>query len=331
MNKEIFNYLKNYNKEVLPINRLLISTYVNLKQIKVRKNKNILELLIEKTNKEEYESLGFFINLIKEETKEFDYESLLELFEFVISPSDKLVNGAIYTPRNIRKYITDECFNSYSGNIFDAKIVDISCGCGGFLIDATIILKNKTNKSYKEIYKNNIFGVDIQEYSIKRTELLLTLLAIENNEDEKEFEFNLHTENSLIFNWYEKSCEIKENNGFDIILGNPPYVCSRNMDDNTKVLMNNWSTCKTGHPDLYIPFFQIGFELLNENGILGYITVNSFMKSVNGRAIREYFKEKKVDLKIIDFEDEQIFISRMTYTSICFLKIRLLIVFIINL
>ena len=84
--------------------------------------------------------------------------------------------------------------------------------------------------------------------------------------------------------------------------------------------MSKWDTCATGHPDLYIPFFQIGFELLRAQGILGYITVNSFTKSLNGRGIRNYFHEKQVELKIIDFEDEQIFNSRMTYTAICFLS-----------
>lgn len=93
-----------------------------------------------------------------------------------------------------------------------------------------------------------------------------------------------------------------------------------NMDDNTTFSMKKWSTCKTGHPDLYIPFFQIGYELLTTNGILGFITVNTFMHSVNGRAIREYFNENKVLLKIIDFKDEQIFKSRMTYTCICILE-----------
>ena len=65
--------------------------------------------------------------------------------------------------------------------------------------------------------------------------------------------------------------------------------------------MIEWETSKTGHPDLYIPFFEIGYKLLNEGGILGYITVNSFIKSVNGRAIRRFFQENQVDLKIIDF------------------------------
>lgn len=302
------------------MNRLLVSSYVFLKKIEVTKNKNILKHLIDKKDKEEYKSLTEFTNLIKNVDRDFDYEALLELFEFVISPSDKLVNGAIYTPKDIREYITKESFKVYKKEISNAKIVDISCGCGGFLIDATKILKIKTDKTYKQIYKDNIFGVDIQKYSIERTEILLTLLAIEENEDEKEFKFNLYDKDSLEFDWKKENKIINKNDGFDIILGNPPYVCSRNMDDKTKSLMSKWDTCSTGHPDLYIPFFEIGYNLLNQYGILGYITVNSFIKSVNGRAIRKFFQDKKTNLSIIDFEDEQIFNSRMTYTCICFIS-----------
>ncbi|MDX9744826.1 MAG: hypothetical protein RBT59_13475 [Arcobacteraceae bacterium] len=92
------------------------------------------------------------------------------------------------------------------------------------------------------------------------------------------------------------------------------------MDEETKSLMQNWSVCKSGHPDLYIPFFQIGFELLKEKGVIGFITVSTFIKSLNGRAIRSFFSSNNILLKIIDFEDEQIFDDRTTYTCLCFLE-----------
>ena len=320
MNKEILNFLRNYTDDVASINSLLISSFLYQKNIFNIKNKTIKKLLID-SDSFEYVTLITFIDLLKKDTRVFDFEYLLELFEFVISPSDKLINGAIYTPKNIREYITKQSFNELKYKQTEQiKIADIACGCGGFLIDASLQLKQQTNKSFKEIFQENIFGVDIQEYSIARTKILLSLLAITHIEDEEEFQFNLYTADSLEFEWLKEDEQIKKNKGFDLILGNPPYVCSRNMDDNTKELMKKWSTCKTGHPDLYIPFFQIGYELLTNNGILGFITVNTFMHSVNGRAIREYFDENKVLLKIIDFKDEQIFKSRMTYTCICILE-----------
>lgn len=320
MNKEILKFLKDYGTDEYSINRLLVSSFVVEHNINNIQNSLIKNLLINK-NELEYGILTQFLDLIRKSNKHYYFEELVEFFEFVISPSDKLINGAIYTPKNIREYITKQSFNELQDKqIEQIKIADIACGCGGFLIDVSFEIKKITNKFFKNIFQENIFGVDIQEYSIKRTKILLSLLAITHGEDEEEFQFNLYKADSLEFDWFKENEQIKKNNGFDLILGNPPYVCSRNMDNNTKELMQKWSTCKTGHPDLYIPFFQIGYELLTPNGILGFITVNTFMQSVNGRAIREYFSENKVLLKIIDFKDEQIFKSRMTYTCICFLE-----------
>jgi methylase of polypeptide subunit release factors len=276
-------------------------------------NNILIKKMIIIKNRDLYLVLKDFLFILDKYNQTLCFEPLLEVFEFVISPSDKLVNGAIYTPKKIRNYITRESFKQLNINDYkDIKVVDIACGCGGFLIDASKELKAKTHKSYKNIFQENIYGVDIQKYSVERTEILLSLLAITEGEDEKEFIFNLYQGDSLIYDWGKIR--------FDLILGNPPYVCSRNMDNKTKDLMKNWSTCRTGHPDLYIPFFQIGYELLRENGILGYITVNSFINSVNGRAIREYFEQQKALLQIIDFGDEQIFQSRMTYTCLCFIQ-----------
>lgn len=311
MNKNILDFLNTINITNI-VNKLIVSTFLQHKQIKSVTNIKINNLILRETDKD-YTLYKEFESILNQEKQLLCFEELLELFEFVISPSEKLVNGAIYTPKSIRKYITKETFSQYNKKAyFDVKVADIACGCGGFLIDASKELRRLTNKGYKEIFEDNIFGVDIQPYSCERTMILLSLLAIVEGEDEEYFNFNIFQGNSLQYDW--------KNTKFDIILGNPPYVCSRNMDEITKNLMTHWSSCSTGHPDLYIPFFQIGYELLNSNGILGYITVNSFLNSVNGRAIRQYFTEKKSSFKIIDFKDEQIFKDRLTYTCICFIE-----------
>jgi len=308
LNKQVLDYLNNIqNKD--EVNALLVSAFLIHKNINISsiRNKYISNI----TTQVESQNLNKFIKLLNNSKTSLCFEELLELFEFVISPSDKLVNGAIYTPKNIRKYITKETL-THIKNYKNLKVADIACGCGGFLIDVSKELKRHTNKSYKEIFEHNIYGVDIQFYSCERTMILLSLLAIVEGEDQEYFKLNIFQGNSLEYDWKETK--------FDLIIGNPPYVCSRNMDDETKEAMKKWDSCKTGHPDLYIPFFQIGYELLKKNGILGYITVNSFINSVNGRAIREYFERQKALLKIVDFGDEQIFQSRMTYTCLCFIQ-----------
>src|SRR5690606_21971910 len=182
-----------------------------------------------------------------------------------------------------------------------------------------IELKKRTGRSYFEIFKHNIFGLDIQEYSINRTKLLLSLLALQSGEDEEVYEFNLFQGDSLDFDWRTKFDGFI---GFDVIIGNPPYVCARNLDEETKEKLKNWEVCKSGNSDLYIPFFQIAIENLTEHGILGFITMNSFFKSLNGRALRDYFQRKQLAFSIIDFGSEQVFKSKNTYTCICFIENR---------
>lgn len=317
MKKKIVSYLK--NKKItnpIDVDKLLISSFIISNNFFIKNNILIKKYLIGTDDSQMTIILKDLIELINKEINDYNFEELIKLFEYVISPSDRIVNGAVYTPENIRTYITNTVLKKRK-DISTIKIADISCGCGGFLFNAAQNLKKLTNETYNNIFEKNIFGLDIQEYSIQRTKLLLSLLALINGEDIPEFKFNLFVGDALIFNWNDY---ISDFSGFNIILGNPPYVCARNLNIETKKLLKNWSVSSTGNSDLYIPFFQIAIENLASEGILGYITMNTFFKSLNGRALREYFQNKQLNFQIIDFGSEQIFRSRNTYTCICFIK-----------
>ena len=105
-------------------------------------------------------------------------------------------------------------------------------------------------------------------------------------------------------------------------MGNPPYVTSAKIQEETRVLLTNWEVCASGKADLYIPFFQIAIELLNKTGVLGYITVSNFYRSLNGKALREYFAEHNLNLTIVDFGGEQVFKGCSTYTCLFFVDKR---------
>jgi adenine-specific DNA-methyltransferase len=317
MNSNILKYLKGYSYKTLNVNRLLVSSFIEVNRLVNIENEFVNQYVITINDEEEICKLNEFLNLLTDVT--FGIEELLELFEFVISPADKEVNGAVFTPNNIRDFIVKQSidkFLSTGGDLFNAKFGDIACGCGGFFKTIVDVIKLQTNNSYFDIFRDNIFGVDIQNYSIERTKILLTLHAIINGEDRVNFEFNMYQGNSLNFDW-NLNPQIQQNEGFDIIVGNPPYVGASKIDDETKLLLKNWSVSASGKSDLYIPFFEIGLENLNATGILGYITVNTFYKSLNGRSVRNYFSTNRFDLTIIDFGGEQLFKKRSTYTCIC--------------
>jgi adenine-specific DNA-methyltransferase len=298
------------------VDRLIISAFLYINEIKVINNRLLLNYYIHE-NDDDYETLIEFIGVISGLEDKFILEDLIELFEFVISPSDRIINGAIYTPSEIRKYIVEQTFRKVGREIINARIADIACGCSGFLYTAAKELKRRTGSSYENIFQCQIFGLDIQEYSVTRSKLLLSLLALSEGEDVIEFHFNLDQGDALVYRWAEHYDNFE---GFDIIIGNPPYVCARNLDDAVKENLENWAVCRSGNPDLYIPFFQIGYENLAENGILGFITMNTFFKSLNGRELRKYFEEHRATIRIIDFGTLQIFKSKSTYTCICLLE-----------
>lgn len=319
MISSISRFLKNYSKDIQAINRLLVTSYVSIRNLNIVNNSIIRELLISEKEEIEHSALNSFIEILNREYPNFALENLIELFEFVISPSEKEVNGAVYTPESIRRFIVSNTLSQFPIEQWEnLSIADISCGCGGFFTTALDVIREHINISCYSLIEN-LYGIDIASYSIDRTRILLSLYAIEKGEDYDYLPINLYNANSLTFDWNTIDT-VQENGGFDIIIGNPPYVSSSKISQESKDALCNWSVTRTGKTDLYIPFFQIALECLNDNGVLGYITVNNFYRSVNGRAFRTYVSYYGYDFKIIDFGAEQVFKGRSTYTCICIIS-----------
>jgi adenine-specific DNA-methyltransferase len=318
MSHSIYKYLQShFSQQPIAVDKLIISAYFKKNKLTVRNNVFLKKYIIKESNSNDAKKLDEFINLVDKHFTKFNLETLIELFEFVISPADRIVTGAVYTPRNIREYIVSHILSNEQNITRSWKAADIACGCGGFLYTISKYLKAKTQFSYSQIFQNNIFGLDIKRYAIIRTKLLLSALAVSEGEDLKEFNFNLFVGNALDFDWAK---HVDHFSKFNCCVGNPPYVCSRKIEQKIKKYLPNYSVCRSGHPDLYIPFFQIGLELLKPNGYLGFITMNSFFKSLNGRALREYFQTNKRSFKIIDFGTLQVFRKKSTYTCICLIQ-----------
>ena len=318
--KYILNPLEKYcGTDVNCVNKFLVSIYVELHSLK-NLNKFLKRFIITENCKHFENYKKFKEDILKNiRPKDFGIEELIEAFEFVISPKEKVVTGAVYTPKYIREYIVKETLKKFSKEeLKNLKIVDFSCGCGGFLIDAALYIKKKTGKKLKNIFEENVFGIDIADYSIERTEILFNILLIKDGEIE-EINPKLYKGNSLNPDFIEQIKRKNEIKDFDVVLGNPPYVCARNIPEESKKLLKHWKVCSTGLPDLYIPFFQIGLENISNKGILGYITMNTFFKSLNATALRKYFMEKKFFLRILDFGSEQVFKSKSTYTCLVFI------------
>ncbi|NBL64073.1 N-6 DNA methylase [Flavobacterium sp. NST-5] len=311
MQKEFKNIINQFSEDETSLNKIIVSAFIKANALKVRNNTLIKSLIISDNSPlSQYAQLDI----------KCTFDDLIEAFELAIPKKEQVINGAVYTPNYIKNFIVENSFSKIEKPHQNVLVADIACGCGAFLYTVSCKLKSETNKTYYQIFSENIFGLDISKSSIHRTEILLSLLALANGEDKKEFKFNLHCANALSFDWLKNETRIKTNKGFDLIVGNPPYVRAKNIDQSSKTLLSNWTVTKSGNPDLYIPFFEIGLTQLNDNGVLGYITVNSFYKSVNARQLRKYLQEKEYDLSIIDFGHEKLFEKKSAYTCICLIS-----------
>lgn len=106
--------------------------------------------------------------------------------------------------------------------------------------------------------------------------------------------------------------------GFDVVIGNPPYIqiqkfsgqqCQRNWE-----AQNYVTYTKTG--DLYCLFYERGYKMLKENGVLTLITSNKWMRATYGKALRTFFLSNGEIRQLIDFSDSPIFSAATTYTNI---------------
>ena len=105
--------------------------------------------------------------------------------------------------------------------------------------------------------------------------------------------------------------------GFDVVIGNPPYVnameLKKSLDENEfNFYKNSYSTAK-GSVDLYIYFFELGYIILRDNSFLNYITPNRFLSASYGFALREFLLNKTSILNIGDYSNVKVFKEASTY------------------
>lgn len=232
-----------------------------------------------------------------------DLENSLEL---LIPSQDRKLNGAFFTPN----YIVDFIIETIAPKEND-KNLDPSCGCGAFLVGLINFYQKKYKKTIKNIIRENVLGADIMDYNIKRTKLILSIFALENNEILEETDFNLMVQDSIRANW---------NDTFNNIVGNPPYVKFQDLSEENRIfLQNNYKTIKNGTFNLYFAFFELGYKLLQNDGKLGYITPNNYFTSLAGKTLRLFFQNNKSIYRIVDFKDKKVF-NAQTYTALTFIN-----------
>ena len=109
-----------------------------------------------------------------------------------------------------------------------------------------------------------------------------------------------------------------ENEKFDLIIGNPPYINVHDLDENTREELRKFISCSSGTADIYYAFIEKSLNKLKENGMLKFIIPNTWLINSSAKKLRKLLSEYEVE--VFDFESEKVFEGVGTYTCILTVK-----------
>ena len=275
--------------------------------------------------------------------------------------------GIYYTPSFIVDYIVenalkpvlDKC-NSV-GDLKKIKVLDPACGSGSFLIKALEVINEKyielgapANEFTKLlVLTENIYGVDLDDQAIEIARLNLLISALDTKMKLPSLSDNIKNGNSLIsgtdeelekyfgknyrdkkpFNWEEQFPEVFKQGGFDVIVGNPPWVFTREGDFSESekqyfgafieelglIQAEKGRNIQSGKLNLYSLFILKATVLLKDKGTLGFVTPNNILRATNFDLVRKYILDKTRILEIDDL-GEGIFQGVTASSIILFLQ-----------
>jgi type I restriction-modification system DNA methylase subunit len=219
-----------------------------------------------------------------------------------------------------------------------------------------------TTAKKKEILLNNIFGVDIDAQAVEVTKLSLLLKVLEGESQETigsqlsllhervlpDLGKNIQCGNSLIgpdyyqgqqlvmsfandeeryrvnaFDWKAAFPQVFAQDGFDAVIGNPPYIRIQTLQETSPIDVNffkkKYKAASKGNYDIYVVFVEKGLSLLNEKGKLGLILPHKFFNAQYGEPLRTLIAKGKHLTKVVHFGDQQVFGNATTYTCLLFL------------
>ena len=249
--------------------------------------------------------------------------------------------------RRLKKTTLDlaEKLTVYRSWLLELTICDPACGSGAFLnqaLDFLITEHRYIDELHAKLFgdamvlsdldmsilENNLFGVDLNEESVEIAKLSLWLRTARPNRKLNDLNDNIKCGNSLIddyevagekaFNWQNEFPQVFAKGGFDVVIGNPPYVRAELFSHLTSYFQTTYQTFQPG-ADIFTYFYEHGFSILNPSGLFGFIS-NAFDKTAAAIQLRDWLKINTSFVKYIDFTEAKIFEGTTTYPIILLAK-----------
>ncbi|WP_372745224.1 Eco57I restriction-modification methylase domain-containing protein [Lutibacter sp.] len=231
----------------------------------------------------------------------------------------------------------------YRNWLLQLTICDPACGSGAFLNQALNFLIDEhkyidelqaklfgdamvLSDVEKSILENNLFGVDLNEESVEIAKLSLWLRTAQPNRKLNDLNNNIKCGNSLIddvaiagdkaFNWRQEFPQIFTKGGFDIVIGNPPYVRRTQLNEVVKMGLEKEYYSAFKQYDLYVLFNELALNITKLNGVIGFIQPNKFLSAEYGFKILNLIINNSEILKIYDVSLDKVFSEASVYPYI---------------
>ncbi|MBL7789865.1 MAG: Eco57I restriction-modification methylase domain-containing protein [Chitinophagales bacterium] len=176
-------------------------------------------------------------------------------------------------------------------------------------------VQNEMDKVTMEILKskNPMFPLtDAEKGKVKDYEAKLEKLT----QEKKDIESNPIYQNA--FEWRFEFPEVLDENGgfigFDVVIGNPPYIDHKKLAEISQILKTQFKIYVSS-ADISVYFFELGDNILNENGVLSFINTNKFFRTEYGSLLRGLISSKQIN-SIINFEQVPIFDEALVSSAI---------------